>query len=484
MVPKTVYLETFGCQMNVLDSELVLTQLRRLGYEPTADPRQADLALLNTCCVRQHAEQRAFSRLGELGCIKQQRPGLIIGELGCMAQRDAPGIAGSMSYVDVLCGPGRLHELGDLICRAEMAPGRAVAVSDMKRLRRARTAEPRYDDPLEQLDLARDAPGNRAQAYVRVQRGCDKFCSFCVVPHVRGPEQSRPPENILLEVKRLADAGIRQVTLLGQTINSYTFRAGSHTVRLPDLLAMVHEVPGIERIRFITSYPGDFDKSILEAMRNLPKVCEYLHLPAQSGSNRILKMMRRRYSVQQYDDLVAAARQMVPGISLAGDFIVGFPGETDDDFQATCELLLRTAYKNVFVFRYSPRPGTAAARRWVDDVPTCVKGQRNSELLRLQQEISLEQNRRLVGQTVEVLVEDFSKAAIKARAKQPSASAGASWRNPEQLSGRTRGDQIVVFDGPARLVGQLVRITITGATALTLHGRVVDYPACTPSRGS
>ena len=471
MTGKTVYLETFGCQMNVLDSELVLATLGRLGYEQTADAGRADLVLLNTCSVRAHAEQKVYSRLGDLRRAKRQRPGMVLGVIGCMAQRDPEAIATLMPHVDLLCGPGRLNELPELIEQVANGGGRVVALSDSKR-----RPDGRGDicaDDIEQLDVSRDPTVCGAQAYVRVQRGCDKFCSFCVVPYVRGREQSRPAENILGEVRNLAAAGVRQVTLLGQTVNSYAYRDGARTVRLADLLAMVHEVAGIDRIRFVTSYPGDFDLAILAAMRDLPKVCEYLHLPAQSGSNRILKAMRRQYTVEQYNELIEMAREMVPEISLVGDFIVGFPGESDEDFEASCRLLLRTRYKNVFVFRYSPRPGTVADRRVADEVPIDVKRRRNAELLRLQEQVSLEQNRRLVGQGVEVLVEGASKAALKAR-RQHVSQTGSSWRSPQQLAGRTRGHQIVVFDGPDELTGRTVKVRIVQATALTLHANLVD----------
>jgi len=456
--------------MNVLDSELVLAMLGRLGYEQTADAGRADLVVLNTCSVRDRAEQKVYSRLGELRKSKRERPGMVVGVIGCMAERDPQGIRALMPHVDLLCGPGRLNELPDLIEQVVNGGGRVVALSDGKHRRDGRGDI--CGDDIEQLDMSRDPTVCGAQAYVRVQRGCDKFCSFCVVPYVRGRERSRPADNILGEVRNLAAAGVRQVTLLGQTVNSYAYRDGSRTVRLAELLAMVHEVAGIERIRFVTSYPGDFDVAILAAMRDLPKVCEYLHLPAQSGSNRILKAMRRKYSVEQYNELIEMAREMVPKISLAGDFIVGFPGESEEDFQASCRLLLRTRYKKVFVFRYSPRPGTAADRRAAEEVSIDVKRRRNAELLRLQEQVSVEQNRRLVGECVEVLVEGASKAAVKAR-RQHVWQTSSSWRSPRQLAGRTRGDQIVVFDGPDELTGQTVKVQIIEATALTLHGELV-----------
>ena len=472
---QTVYLETFGCQMNVLDSELVLGELRAAGYTPIDAPDNADLVLINTCSVRQRAEEKVHSRLGELNRCKQQRPDMMIGVIGCMAERDAEGIRQRAPHVDVLCGPGELGNLLALIDQARNGDAPAIAVTrDWSR--REPAARRARDDGLEALDRSRrpDRAGSPAQAYIRVQRGCDKFCSYCVVPFVRGPERSRPPDHIVAEARRLADAGVVEITLLGQSINSYAYEAGGRIVRLPDLLARVHEVASIHRLRFVTSFPGDFDASILRAMRDLPKVCEYLHLPVQSGSDRILSAMRRDHTVDHYNALVDQARQIVPGITLAGDFIVGFSGETEADHQASCELVRRTRYKNIFVFKYSPRPKTVADRNLPDDVPMDVKRRRNHELLALQAQIAAAHNQAMIGQRVEVLVEGYSKAAVKARQSGRPAPDRRDWRSEHQLVGRTRGDQIVVFDGEAGLIGRLVTVEIASATDLTLHGRAYE----------
>jgi len=477
---KTVYLETFGCQMNVLDSELVAGQLAALGYSPTEDMRRADLVLLNTCSVRQHAEDKVYSRLGEIARAKRRRPAMIVGVIGCMAERDHDGIQAKAPHVDLLCGPGNLNEIPGLLAEVLARDGnrRAVVVAlEHDHSRRTPAAErTRLYDSIEELDLSRDRSpnGRMLQSYVRVQRGCDKFCSFCVVPFTRGPERSRPPDHIEREVRKLADLGSREITLLGQTVNSYKYTDQGRTTGFVDLLKRVHEVAGIERIRFVTSYPGDFTDDVLQAMRDLPKVCEYLHIPAQSGSNAVLERMKRQYTVEQYEELLARAREIVPGISLAGDFIVGFCGETERDHEKTLALVERARYKNVYMFKYSQRPGTVADRRLDDDIPEEVKQRRHTELAALQKRMCLAHHRPMVGREVEVLVEGYSKAAIKAQEAEQSRGQEIGWRRTDQLTGRTRGDEIAVFSGPESLIGRLVRIHVTSATALTLHGEVVQ----------
>jgi len=473
---KSVYLETMGCQMNVLDSELVLGRLCAMGYTPTGDFRSADLVLINTCSVRRHAEDKAYSRLGEIGHAKKKRPEMIVGVIGCMAERDPEGIQARTGHVDILCGPGNLNEIPELIDEVIRTHQRAVALEhDHSRATPApeRTLQ---NDNIESLDLSRTPPPGSSvlQSYVRVQRGCDKFCSFCVVPYVRGPERSRPPEHIILEAEKLAGLGAKEITLLGQTVNSYKYSENGRVVHLAEILQRVHDIKGIKRIRFVTSYPGDFTDDILEAMRDLPKVCEYLHIPAQSGSDAVLKRMKRQYTARQYIDLIERARSIVPGISLAGDFIVGFCGETEDEFADTLGLIERIRYKNIFMFKYSTRPDTVADRRLPDDVPDETKRRRHAELMQLQQQISLRHHQAIVGRNVEVLVEGYSKAAIKAQEAEEGRGQEVSWRKSDQLTGRTRGDEIVVFTGPASLIGQTADIEVTSATALTLHGRTAE----------
>jgi len=460
-----VYIETTGCQMNVLDSELVESLLQSAGMEIADREDSADVVLLNTCSVREHAERKVHSRLNRLCNEKATGREVIIGVLGCMAQRAGKELIERYEGIDFLCAPGQLHRLVELITSTEKYSPR-VALDPPRGQARKSTIEADF------LDLHRDPYRTHlpAQAYVRIMRGCDKFCTYCIVPFVRGPEQSRCPDDIIQEAKRLIDAGITQITLLGQTVNSYRFEQSGKTIGLADLLERLDNLAGLKRIRFITCYPGGFDRSILQAMRDLPKVCEYLHIPAQSGSDRILKAMGRHYSRADYDRLIGDAREIVGEVGIAGDFIVGFPGETDEDFQASVELVRRTRYKNSYIFKYSPRPGTAAAKNLVDDVPLEIKRSRNNELLAVQQEVSLERNRSMIGRVVEVLVEGKSPLAKK-RSKRPSPKGSSTSDNLVQLTGRTRTDHIVVFDGPESLAGKYVDVEITDATALTLIGR-------------
>lgn len=486
MKHKTLYLETMGCQMNVLDSELVLGQLRRMGYEVTDDMSTADVALLATCSVRDHAEQKALSRLGVLRRPKQAKGDMVIGVLGCMAERDPDGIFEKMPHVDLVCGPTELNKLPALIEAVQASRAKAIAVARSQSRRSTPLQRALKYDSVEALDLSREPPPGAKvlQPYIRVQRGCDKFCTFCIVPFTRGPERSRPPAQIVDEAKMLAGRGAKEVTLLGQTVNSYVHVENERPVSFAELLARVADVDGIERVRFVTSYPGDFTNDILEAMRDVPKVCEYLHLPVQSGSDAVLKGMRRQYTVNQYIELVERAREYVPGLTLASDFIVGFCDETEPDHEASLRLIERCRFKNIFVFKYSPRPGTAAHRRLPDNVPETVKSRRNIELLKLQERISSRLNQALIGSTVEVLVEGYSKAALKAQEAEHSRGKEAGWRRSDQLVGRTRGDHIVVFPGQPEHIGSFADVRITATTALTLHGILVESTVREKARAS
>lgn len=472
----SVYLETMGCQMNALDSELVLGQLCAQGYRPTSDVKRADVVLINTCSVRDHAEQKVLSRLGALKKPKQQRPEMVVGVIGCMAERDPDGLLAKMPHVDLVCGPAELNKVPALIADVQAHRRRAVALAQRFSRRSTPLERAAEYDSVEALDLSRfDAPREQVlQSYIRVQRGCDKFCTFCVVPFTRGPERSRPPEAIVQETRMLAERGAKEVTLLGQTVNSYVHPEGGRAVRFAELLYRVAQVKGLDRVRFVTSYPGDFSEEILDAMRDVPKVCAYLHLPVQSGSDAVLRRMRRQYTAGQYLEIIEKARERVPGIRIASDFIVGFCGETEEEHEQSLALVERCRFKNLFVFKYSERPGTAAAKRWPDDVPEEVKRRRNVEMLGVQERISTEANQRMIGAGVEVLVEGYSKAAIKAQEAEQSRGHEVSWRPSDQLVGRTRGDEIVVFRGGAEWIGRLVLVRITAATALTLHGRVVE----------
>ena len=492
--PRKLYLETFGCQMNVLDSELVLGQLRGQGYELTDDAGDADVVLYNTCSVRERAEQKVWSRLGELADAKRGRPGLVIGVMGCMAERDGERLFDRFPHLDVLCGPGELDKLPALVHNAVVtgpeSGSRHVALMGQATRRSSTLAA--AEDHLELLDLSRSiSPGDAAvQAYVRITRGCNKFCTYCVVPYTRGPEVHRPPSNIVEEVRRLADAGAKEVTLLGQTINHYAFAHGDGRVTtFADLLQAVHEgAPHLPRLRFVTSYPRDFTDDALAAMRDCPRICRYLHAPAQHGADRVLKAMNRGYTVAQYRDFVSRARDHMPDVSLASDWIVGFPTETEAEFEATVDLLRECRFRNSFIFKYSPRPGTVAIGRFADDVPEAVKRRRNNALLAAQTEVTRSLNAEMVGRTVEVLVEGRSKLASKPA--YPSSGSGggvelgggfrrrvAGSAEAVQLVGRTRGDQIVCFDGDPSLAGTLVDVTVTHDRGMTLFADRAKVPA-------
>ena len=476
MQKRTVFLETMGCQMNVLDSELVLGQLRAMGYESISDMTRADVVLFNTCSVRDHAEQKVYSRLGALRKPKDRNKEMVVGVIGCMAERDPDGVFAKMPHVDLVCGPGELNKIPALIEEIQASRTRAVALSQSLSRKSTPLQRSLEFDSVEALDLSREPAPDASvlQSYIRVQRGCDKFCTFCVVPFTRGAERSRPPQQIVDEARMLADRGAKEVTLLGQTVNSYVNQDNGRPVRFAELLAKVAAVDGIERVRYVTSYPGDFTDDILEAMRDVPEICEYLHLPVQSGSNAVLSRMRRQYTVERYIDLIDRARAFVPGLTLATDFIVGFSGETEPDHEATLALIERCRFKNIFVFKYSERPGTVADKRMDDDVPDDVKRRRNHELLAAQEEISAAFNQSLVGATVEVLVEGYSKAAIKAQEAEQTRGEEIGWRRSDQLVGRTRRDQIVVFNGRPEHVGRFADISISAATALTLHGNLIE----------
>jgi tRNA-2-methylthio-N6-dimethylallyladenosine synthase len=432
---KRAFLQAFGCQMNRLDGEIVLGELAREGYHETADPAEADLILYNTCSVRAHAENRVWSHLGSLRARKKRRPDLVIGVMGCMAEREGREILRRMPHVDIVCGTRQFPRIPAFLRRVES--GEKVLALDGDA-----DAIPARDVTVRPF---------RHRAFVAVMRGCDHRCTYCVVPRTRGPESSRPIGEVVDEVRRLRDDGVREVTLLGQNINTYG-KGLPGEPRLGDLLAAVHEVDGVERIRFITSNPMDLEVPLLEAMGTLPRVCEYLHFPAQAGSDRMLRRMGRLYSVGTYREHVARARELVPGIELSSDFIVGFPGETDEEFEATLDLIREVRYQNIFVFKYSERPATAASRL-PDDVPDAVKAERNNRALDLQKEISAERNGALVGSVQEILVEGPSKT------------------DASRLTGRTRTDRIVIVDGlPEECVGELVDIRIREATALSLYG--------------
>jgi tRNA-2-methylthio-N6-dimethylallyladenosine synthase len=421
----------------------------------------------NTCSVRQHAEDKVYSALGRLRSHKRARPDKVIGVLGCLAQKDQDAILRRAPHVDVICGTGQLARLPELIDQARQSRTPQLALS----LGRAEGSRLEVEHSFESYDPLRD-PAMRPspfQAYVRVQIGCDKFCTYCVVPSTRGPEQGRHPRHIAAEVRQLADEGCKEVTLLGQTVNSYEYDLGDgRKERLADLLHRIHDTPGIERIKFLTNFPRDMSDDLLDAVRELPKVCPYLHVPAQSGCNEVLKRMKRLYTVEFYREMLQRCRERVPGVAISSDFIVGFCGETEESFERTCELVRASGFKNSFIFKYSARRGTKADDLFADDVPEEVKRRRNNDLLAIQAKVSLADHKRFVGSTALVLVEGPSKIALKAGGGLKAPSSG-----PVQLTGRTPTDHIVVFEGNERLAGQVVQVAVREATAFTLFGDVL-----------
>jgi len=462
-MPRRLYIETVGCQMNVLDSELVAAGLLERGYELVDDRRRADTILFNTCSVRQHAEDKIYSALGRLKHLKGQRPGTIIGVLGCMAQKERHAILRRAPHVDLIVGPGQLGRLPALLDEVAAGGGPRIEVS-LDRTAGDRPAVMASFEPYDPGRTARMRP-TPDQAMVRIILGCDRFCSYCVVPGVRGPEQSRPAVNIEAEVRRLAGEGCVEVTLLGQAVNRYCDATTRPETRLPGLLAKLNQIEGIRRLKFVTNHPRYMGRELIGAVRDLEKVSPYFHVPAQSGSDAVLERMNRGYTSAEYREMLAMIRETVRGASVTSDFIVGFCGETEEDFRRTVELVRESRFKNSFIFKYSPRPGTKAAELYADDVPYPVKQRRNNELLAIQNAISLADNRGFVGREVEILVEGPSKVEQK---RGPAAYEQA----PVQLVGRTVCDRIVVFDGPRELTGRILPVRIERAEATTLFARL------------
>ncbi len=430
-----IYIETYGCQMNVSDSELMLGVLGRAGYVRTTDPAEADVLLVNTCAVRDHAEQRVLGRMGELK--RHKRPGDVLGVVGCMAQRLGPKLLERVPQVDLVIGPDGYRGLPELIARA-------------------RSGERSADVTFRGWEHYEDVPAERpegASAFVTVQRGCDYRCTFCVVPMTRGPERSRKLEDVVGEVVRLAATGISEVTLLGQTVNS--FHDGMHD--FADLLRAVGTVPGIRRVRFTSPYPTDFSARVLAAMAETPSVCEHVHLPVQSGSSRVLKRMLRRYTRERYLEVVDALRAAVPGIALTTDIIVGFPGETEEDFAATQSLAEQVEFDDAYTFRYSVRDGTPAVRL-PGHVPDDVAGERLERLIAQVRAVARRRNMGLVGTTHEVLVEG--------RAKRGGL-----------LQTRTRTNKVALVEGPDDWVGSYRRVRFTGTTGSTFTAWPVEQEA-------
>ncbi|MCK4752827.1 MAG: tRNA (N6-isopentenyl adenosine(37)-C2)-methylthiotransferase MiaB [Planctomycetes bacterium] len=442
--------------MNKLDTALVAASLKDSGFSIAENENDAIAVLINTCSVRDRAEGKVFSHLGNLKRIKRSKPELVVAVFGCMAQRLGKELL-EHEAVDIVCGPGQIPQLTKLVAEAIEGKKQILAVTEKIRTESAENPElEKFESVYDRSDA--QIPG---QAYVRVMRGCNNFCSYCIVPYVRGPEVSRAPELIIEQVKRLAGKGVKLVTLLGQAVNAYQYTDGGKEYCLADLLYSISEIDGIEWIRFVTSYPySRYYDEILAAMRDCEKVCGYLHMPAQSGSDRILKAMNRKYTAGEYLEMLDKAKEVVPNLAAVGDFIVGFAGETDEEFEATVELVEKAKYRNCFVFQYSPRPGTKAEERLQDTVAAEVKRARNIELLAVQERVSDELAKEFLGKEIKVLVEGPSK--------KPFLNSG----DGVQLVGRTAGDWIAIFNGDEKLAGEFVTVKVTRVSPLTLFGEL------------
>ena len=432
---KKLYIETYGCQMNVADSEVVASVMQMAGYETIETIDEADAVFLNTCSVRDNAEQKIFHRLDALDAMRRKRS-MIIGVLGCMAERVKDDLLEN-HHCDLVAGPDAYLSLPDLIAQAETGH-KAINIE-------LSTSETYKDVVPQRLHSA------KIGGFVSIMRGCNNFCHYCIVPYTRGRERSRDVESILREVRDLRDRGFKEVTLLGQNVNSYK----CNETTFPELLRMVAEEAPEMRVRFTTSHPKDMSDETLKVIADVPNVCKHIHLPVQSGSDRILKLMNRKYTREWYLDRVAAIRRIIPDCGLSTDIFVGYHSETEEDHQLSLSLMREVGYDSAFMFKYSERPGTYASKHLPDDVPEEVKISRLNELIALQTEMSAIQNKKDEGKVFDVLVEGFSK------------------RSREQLCGRTEQNKMVVFDKGNHHIGETVRVRITGSTSATLIGESV-----------
>jgi tRNA-2-methylthio-N6-dimethylallyladenosine synthase len=437
---KKVYIETYGCQMNVADSEVVVSILSDHGFEHTNEIGEAGLILINTCSIRDNAEQRIWGRLKALGHLKRKNNAMI-GLLGCMAERLKEKIIEKEHLVDLIAGPDSYRDLPSLITEAE---------SGHKAVNVLLSREETYAD----INPVR-MDKNGVTSFVSIMRGCNNMCAYCVVPYVRGAERSRDPESVISEIKDLAAKGYREVTLLGQNVDSYSWNSGNSTLNFPGLLELTALVDPLLRVRFSTSHPKDISDELLTTMARYPNICRHIHLPAQSGSSRILKLMNREYTREWYMDRISAIRSLVPGCSVSTDIIAGFCTETEEDHQETLSLMEWVGYDFAYMFKYSERPGTKAARKYADDVPDEIKTRRLNEIIALQNKLSARSKREDVGRIFEVLTEDFSK------------------RSSEYLSGRTSQNKVVVFPGDGHRKGEYVKVIIERSTSATLIGKAL-----------
>ena len=435
---KKLYIETYGCQMNVADSEVVASIMKMAGYEMTEDIADADAIFVNTCSVRDNAEQKIYSRLQYFHSLRKHKKDLIVGVLGCMAERVKEKLLDE-HHVNLVAGPDSYMDLPNLIAAAEQGE-KAINVE------LSTTETYREVLPLK-------LPGVHISGFVSIMRGCNNFCTYCIVPYTRGRERSRDVYSILKEIRDMRDKGFREVTLLGQNVNSYLFESdGGDRVDFPELLKRVAEAVPEMRVRFVTSHPKDMSDDTLRVMASHPNLCRYIHLPAQSGSSRVLRIMNRKYTREWYLDRIAAIRRILPDCAISTDLFCGFHSETEEDFEETLSLMREVGYDSAYMFKYSERPGTYAAKNLPDDVPEEVKIQRLQRMIDLQNQLSEESNLRDVGKEFEVLVEGFSK------------------RSREQLFGRTSQNKVVIFDKKDFRIGQFIRVRIVRASSATLFG--------------
>ncbi|WP_311416027.1 tRNA (N6-isopentenyl adenosine(37)-C2)-methylthiotransferase MiaB [Hoylesella shahii] len=439
---KKLYIETYGCQMNVADSEVVASVMQMAGYEMCQDEAEADAIFMNTCSVRENAENKIYNRLDTLHAEQKKGRKVILGVLGCMAERVKDDLIEN-HHAQLVAGPDSYLNLPDMIAQAE-AGNKAIDIALSK-------TETYKDIVPQRVALA------KISGFVSIMRGCDNFCHYCIVPYTRGRERSRDVDSILNEVRNLQQQGYKEVTLLGQNVNSYRFvNAEGQTVDFPQLLRLVAETAPTMRIRFSTPHPKDMSDATLRVIAEVPNVCRHIHLPIQSGSDKVLKLMNRKYNVEWYLSRVKAIRELVPDCGLSTDIFVGYHGETEADHQESLRIMREVGYDSAFMFKYSERPGTYASKHLPDDVPEDVKIRRLNELIMVQNENSAIANRAEVGKIREVLVE------------------GPSKRSREQLCGRTEQNKMVVFDKGNHHIGQYVQVRITGSTSATLLGEAVD----------
>lgn len=439
---KKLYIETYGCQMNVADSEVVASVMQMAGYEMCQDEAEADAIFMNTCSVRENAENKIYNRLDTLHAEQKKGRKVILGVLGCMAERVKDDLIEN-HHAQLVAGPDSYLNLPDMIAQAE-AGNKAIDIALSK-------TETYKDIVPQRVALA------KISGFVSIMRGCDNFCHYCIVPYTRGRERSRDVDSILNEVRNLQQQGYKEVTLLGQNVNSYRFvNAEGQTVDFPQLLRLVAETAPTMRIRFSTPHPKDMSDATLRVIAEVPNVCRHIHLPIQSGSDKVLKLMNRKYNVEWYLSRVKAIRELVPDCGLSTDIFVGFHGETEADHQESLRIMREVGYDSAFMFKYSERPGTYASKHLPDDVPEDAKIRRLNELIMVQNENSAIANRAEVGKVREVLVE------------------GPSKRSREQLCGRTEQNKMVVFDKGNHHIGQYVQVRITGSTSATLLGEAVD----------